>query len=167
MVIFFARAVITGLLLGAIGYFLIEVYLKNRLVRLPLGKQLFIVALVAFLAILAMMSPIVNSVAEISGIPVLLMLIIMIFGNVMALFTISFFIFLLILTRGMPMFVDFSYKVLGPIIGGGLGFALVIFNVEEGEKISAALLFILGFVSGGISGFVAYATRSLISRFAS
>ena len=171
---FFVKLALTGILVGIIGYFVLERFLRRFLSDLPLGKQLLAVAILGILFLIATMSIFISFLSDMTQMSAIWIWAIMI-PSILSVPTIIILIavFYKILLGGYSEFVNIANEVLTPIIAGTIGFLFGFIQPQQGNQIYfepeliAVVNFFLGFIGGGISAFIDYLTKKVLKSFLS
>lgn len=169
---FFVKIALTGILVGIIGYFILERFLRRYLSNLPLGKQLLAIAILGILFMIVTMSIFVRFLSDMTQISAIWIWVIMI-PSILSVetFIIIIVVYYKIIFEGYSEFVNIATEVLTPIIAGTIGFLFGFVRPQEGNQIYfepeliAVVNFYLGFIGGGISVFTAYLTRKILKNF--
>lgn len=162
VVMFWMKAIGTGVVVGVIGYFVVKRWLWNRLCNMSFGQQLVSIAVLGLLFTAATMAVFAKAVSDMTGIPVGLILAFAIPGMVsFETVVIILAVWYNIVFEGYAGFERIVNEVLTPLVACTIGFLLGFIPSQEGTPMLdadfiAVANFLRGAVSGGISAFIAY-----------
>jgi hypothetical protein len=166
------EAIITGLIVGLLGYILIEKFLRNKIIHWTPGKQLLAIVLLGFLLQITSLYTVFNYLIDFAQVPPTWIWLFLLAG----IFSIpTFGIIVIVLYKisigGISEFINYTYEIMGTIIAAVIGFVFGFFYVDQSSQLNYVdrELFTLfnifqGVFAGSIAAFFSFITRKLLSR---
>ena len=168
---FFLKLLITGILAGIIGYYVLERWLKRYLLKLPARKQIVAILVLCLLYSIVFVTAFAGLIADLAQVNVVIVWFISLLGifstNTIVILILVFYV---VMTGGYKEFVTIAEESLAPLIAGTVG---LLFGLTEQPQESysifydsgdiAAINFMAGIYGGFISGVIAFITKKIMN----
>ena len=167
---FFLKLILTGLITGILGYFLIERWLKNYLQGLSLNGQIKAVLILGFLYAVAFASIFAGLIADLMQTNVFVVWLFLLPGifstNTLIIMIV---VFSVVFVEGYKEFASYAYEVLAPLVAGTLGFLFGLIKPQNYTMLFfdpgaiATINFMAGLFGGALSAGIAYITAKVLN----
>jgi len=168
---FFLKLLITGIIAGIIGFYILEKWLKSYLLSLPFGKQLVATLVLGLLYTVAFVTGFAGLIADLTQANVVLVWFILLLGifstNTIIILIVVFYV---VLAGGYKEFVKIADESLAPLIAGTVGFLFGIIKPQESYSIYydpgviATVNFMAGLFGGFVSAVIAFITKKILNK---